>query len=495
MHRRWLVLAVLASTLLVIALDATVLNVALPTLAADLDPTGTELLWIVDAYGLVLAGLLVAAAGLGDRLGRRRVLVAGLGLFAVAAVVAAAASTPEQLIGARVLLGVGGALVMPSTLAVLRSVFPDDRERAIAIGVWSGVAAGGFAVGPIVGGALLEAASWEWLFLAQVPVVLLALVASLRFVPESRAAEPGPFDPLGVALSIGGMGALVWGIKHDLDPAWLAAGAVGLALFARRQVRAAHPMLDVRLFRDRRFAVATGVVLGTFLGLGALLLGLTQFLQLVQGHGPLEAGVRLLPLAGTVLLAAPATDALVRRLGTRAVMGGGFLLVAAALAVLSGLEATTPYPVIGLALAAVGVGAGFASTAASATIMAVAPADRASAAAAVQETAYELGGALGVATLGALLTTRFQDGLAGVPAAARESLPAAAEAAAAAGGEAGRALLAAAQASFLDALGTTVLAAAGLMAVVAVVAWVLTPRGATLRANPGPADGAAGARV
>ena len=350
--RRWLVLTVLASSLLLIAMDATLLNVALPTLADDLAPGSIELLWIVDAYGLVLAGLLVAMAGLGDRVGRRRLLSTGLVVFAGASLLATLAASPAQLIAARALLGVGGAMIMPSTLSVLRSVFLDERERAVAIGVWTAVAAGGFALGPIVGGALLEVADWPWLFAVQIPVVLVAFTAVRLLVPESRNPRPGPWDGPSVLVSIAGMLALVWGVKELgkdglTTPAGLAAMAGGLALLAAfvvRQARSSTPLVDVRLFRGRRFATASAAVLFTFFALGALLLLVTQFLQLVQGHSPLEAGVRLLPLAIAAAAGAPLTELLVRHVGKRSAVGGAFALVAGALAALGTLDAGTVRP-------------------------------------------------------------------------------------------------------------------------------------------------------
>jgi DHA2 family multidrug resistance protein-like MFS transporter len=507
--RRWLVLLVLASSLLLIAMDATLLNVALPTLAADLAPGSTELLWIVDAYGLVLAGLLVAMAGLGDRIGRRRLLSAGLAVFAGASLLAAFAATSEQLIAGRVLLGVGGAMIMPSTLSVLRSVFLDERERAVAIGVWTAVAAGGFALGPIVGGAILEVADWGWLFAVQVPVVLVALAAVRGIVPESRNPDPGPWDGPGVALSVAGMVTFVWGVKElgkeGLEPAGLAAMAAGLALlagFVVRQARSTHPLVDVRLFRGRRFATAVAAVLFTFFALGALLLLLSQYLQVVQGHSPLGAGVRLLPLAIAAGVGAPLTDVLVRRAGLRVVVGGAFALVAGALVALSTLAADTPYALVGAALVAIGLGAGAAATAGSAAIMSAAPPERAGGAAAVQETAFELGGALGVAVLGSVMAAIYRDGLAapaGIPgeaaAAAREGITGAAQVAGELGGRAGEALMAAANAAFLDGLGTTIVIGAAVMALVAVAAALVMP-GRPPRPVPaspaaGPAAGAA----
>lgn len=483
--RRWLVLVVLASSLLLISMDATLLNVALPTLAADLGPGSTELLWIVDAYGLVLAGLLVAMAGLGDRIGRRRLLSAGLVVFAGASLLAARAASPEQLIAARALLGVGGAMIMPSTLSVLRSVFLDERERAVAIGVWTAVAAGGFAVGPIAGGLLLDVADWPWLFAVQIPVVLVAFAAVRLVVPESFNPRPGPWDGPGVALSIAGMLTLVWGVKELgkdglTAPAGLAALAAGLALLAAfvvRQARSSTPLVDVRLFRHRRFATASAAVLFTFFALGALLLLLTQFLQLVQGHSPLAAGLRLLPLAVAAAVGAPLTDVLVRRAGMRVVVGGAFAVVAGALAALATLDTDTPYAVVAAAFVAIGLAAGVAATAGSAAIMGAAPPERAGGAAAVQETAFELGGALGVAVLGSLMAALYRDAIGalpglpdGVAAAARDGLTGAAQVAGELGEPGGSALMADASRAFVDGLGTTVLVGAAVMALVSLTA-------------------------
>lgn len=474
--RRWLVLAVLASTLLVIAMDATILNVALPALSADLRPDATELLWIVDAYGLVLAGLLVAMGGLGDRIGRRRLLSIGLVLFALASAGAALAGSPVQLIAARAALGIGGAMIMPSTLSVLRNVFADERERAIAIGVWSAAASGGFALGPIVGGAVLEVASWGWVFAINIPIVVASLALVRRYVPESRNPDPGPWDSVAVALSVAGMVAFVWSVKqfgeHGLELTAVLGAAVGLtalALFVRSQLRSEKPILDVSLFADRRFAGATVAVLFVFFGFGGMLLLLTQYLQLVQGLGPLAAGVRLLPLALAVGAVSPATHLLVARVGANLVVGGGFVLVAAGLALIGALQPDSSYALIALGLALVGAGGGLAATAASAAIMASAPAERSGGAAAVQETAFELGGALGVAILGSIMAGAYRADLGGsAPEAAREGL-----AGAAALGDPGLFLVA--QAAFIDGLGTTMAVAATATLLGAALAAILLP--------------------
>ncbi|HZB76349.1 MAG TPA: MFS transporter, partial [Solirubrobacteraceae bacterium] len=319
--------------------------------------------------------------------------------------------------------------------------------------------------------------------------------AVLRLVPEWRSPDPGPWDPIGVALSITGMVALVWGIKetskHGFGEAQalaaLALGAFALVAFVRRQRTLTHPLLDVELFRDRRFSASAVAVLAVFFGFGGLLLLLTQYLQIVQGHGPLEAGLRLLPLALAAGLASPLTDATVRNVGAHVVVGSGFAIVAGAFAMLYGLDADTPYALIAACLAALGAGAGMASTAASAVILSSAPPERAAGAVAVQETAYELG----VAILGSIMTARYRtelDGLAGLPAEARESLPAAAEIAARTGGDAGAALLGAAQQAFLDGLGVTLVVAAAVTAAVAAAALAFMPRDRGLGATAAPAE-------
>jgi DHA2 family multidrug resistance protein-like MFS transporter len=394
-------------------------------------------------------------------------------------------------------------MIMPSTLSVLRSVFLDERERAVAIGVWTAVAAGGFALGPIAGGTLLEFADWPWLFAVQIPVVLVAFAAVRLLVPESRNPRPGPWDGPSVVLSIGGMLALVWGVKELgkdglTAPAGLAAIAAGLALLAAfvvRQARSDTPLVDVRLFRHRRFATASAAVLFTFFALGALLLLLTQFLQLVQGHSPLEAGVRLLPLAVAAAVGAPLTELVVRRAGMRAAVGGAFTLIAAALAALTTLATDTSYALVGAAFVAIGLGAGVAATAGSAAIMSAAPPERAGGAAAVQETAFELGGALGVAVLGSVMAALYRGALAtpaGLPeeaaAVARDGLTGAVQVAGELGGAGGPALLASASAAFVDGLGDTVLTGAGVMALVAVAALVVMPGRPPRAATGGQAE-------
>jgi DHA2 family multidrug resistance protein-like MFS transporter len=397
-------------------------------------------------------------------------------------------------------------MIMPSTLSVLRSVFLDERERAIAIGVWTAVAAGGFALGPIAGGVLLRSPTGPWLFAVQIPVGADRVRRRPAVVPESRNPHPGPWDGPSVVLSITGMLAFVWGVKElgkdGPTPAAGAAMAVGLALLAAfvvRQARSRTPLVDVRLFRHRRFATAAAAVLFTFFALGALLLLLTQFLQLVQGHSPLEAGLRLLPLAVAAAVGAPLTEAVVRRAGMRVAVAGAFALVAGALAALATLAAGTPYAVVAAAFVAIGFGAGVAATAGSAAIMGAAPPERAGGAAAVQETAFELGGALGVAVLGSVMAALYRGAIGPLPglpddaaAVAQDGLTGAVQVAEGLGGSAGAALTATASAAFVDALGDTVLVGAAVMALVALAALVTMPGRAPQDPVPaGSADRAA----
>lgn len=437
---RLLVLATLSLSLFLISVDASVLNVALPVLAADLRPDATQLLWIVDSYSLAVAAALVTTAALGDRFGRRRLLRIGLAVFGVALVLTALSSGPEALILARALLGVGGAMAMPATLSILRGVFVDDRERAVAVGVWSAVGAAGFVFGPVLGGAVLRVASWEWVFAAQVPLVVLALALTLR-VPESSAPQAVTIDLLGTVLSAAGMVALVWSIKEfgkqgtDRPGAWLLLAAAGscLALFARLQSRRRRPMIDVRLFRSLRFSGATVAVLAGNLLLAGPLLLLTQHLQLVEGLDPLEAGLRIAPIALAAVACAPLTPRLVRAVGVHLAVAVAFAGMAGGLALLAQVTAETPDALLLAGSLLLGAGAAAASSAASAALIAAAPADRAGNAAAVQETGYELGLTLGISVLGAVALARYRTDLvlpAELPNAiadrAREGLPQAA---------------------------------------------------------------------
>ncbi len=426
---RWAGLAVLAASLLVVVMDMTILNVALPELTADLQPSGVEQLWIVDSYALVLAGLLVPIAALGDRWGRKRMLLSGFSVFGVASLLVLAADSPGDVIAVRALLGVGGAMIMPTTLSLIRTLFTDPRERATALGVWGAMAAVGSAVGPLVGGALLEAFSWHAAFLFNVPLMVVAVVAGWVLLPESRSERPGRLDAAGVLLSFGGMASLVYGVKelgkHGptlVAVLTLAIGAVLLTTFVRRCLGQSDPMLEVRLFRQRAFTAGVLAALTTSIAIVALLLLGSQWLQLVHGWSPLQTGAALLPMAVGGIVGSPLAPGLAERVGARNVLAGGLAVAGVGLSLLFLLPQPLTYLSVALSLAL--VGAGTASLAvASAVIMGAAGADQAGSAAAIEESSYEIGGVLGVAVLGSLAAWTYREGLpADATGAARESL-------------------------------------------------------------------------
>jgi DHA2 family multidrug resistance protein-like MFS transporter len=472
-RRRWGGLAVLAASLLVVVMDMTVLNVALPDLTEDLHAGALAQLWIVDVYSLVLAGLLVPIAAAADRWGRRRMLLTGFTIFAVASLAALVARSPGDVIAVRALLGVGGAMIMPATLSLIRVLFPDARERAFALGLWAATAAVGGAVGPIVGGALLSAFSWHAAFLVNVPLMVVALVAGLLLLPESRSEKPGRVDAIGTVLSVAGMVAAVYGVKHlgkgDLDVLTLlvlGAGVAMLALFVWRCLRQDEPMLAVRLFANPVFrsGVATALVSST--AMMALLFVGSQWLQLVQGWSPLGAGVALLPMAVGGLVGPPLAPAVAARLGARNVVVAGLVVLAAGLLVLWLLPRPMPYAGIAVSLLLVGFGTA-ALGLASALIMGAAPAHQAGSAAAVEEMSYEVGGVLGIALLGSLAGVVYRHGLpSGAPEAAVESVT----------GALGTAVEPAALASYTDAFGIVGLAGAVITLLVAVVVWRGLPK-------------------
>ncbi|MFE1884137.1 MFS transporter, partial [Streptomyces diastatochromogenes] len=301
---RWLALSVLVLAVLLVAVDATVLGLATPYISEDLNPSGTQLLWIGDVYSFVIAGLLVSMGSLGDRIGRKRILLVGATAFGAISVLNAYATTPELMILARALLGVAGATLMPATLALIRNLFHDARERSLAVGIWGATASAGTAVGPIAGGFLLEHFWWGSVFLINLPVMAVLVLVGIRTLPESRNPNPGPWDLISVVLSLVGMIALVYAVKeaatHGFTWPTLAAallGATSLYGFVHRQLTMPTPLLDMRLFRRRGFSGAVLADLLTVLGMSGLVFFLSQYLQLVQGRSPFEAGLAELPAA------------------------------------------------------------------------------------------------------------------------------------------------------------------------------------------------------
>jgi len=496
--RRWVILGVLVISLLVVVLDNTVLNVALRTIADPvhgLGATQSQLEWAINSYTLVFAGLLFTAGILADRLGRRITLITGLALFGIASLASAYADSAGQLIGARALMGLGAAAVMPATLSIIANVF-SPAERGRAIGVWAGAVGLGVAIGPIVGGLLLEHFWWGSVFLINVPIVVVGIVLGLVIIPESRDPKPGRIDVVGVLLSIVGIGLLTYGvIKGGEDGfgdtlAWsaLAASVVVLAGFVAWERRVAFPSLDVRLFKNKTFAASTGMIgLVFFAAMGAMFFG-AFYLQLVRGYGPLASGALFVPFAVAQMVFAPRSAAMVKRFGPKAVSTVGLLLVAVGLTSWLFIGATTPIWIVGAAFFMMGVGMANVMPSATESIMASLPREKAGVGSAVSNTIRQLGGALGVAALGAILSSVYRDHLGnatdGLPAgaanAAHESISGA-YAVAEKAGAAGPALIQSANDSFLTAMhyasiGSVIVALLG--AVVALL-WLPGKRPAT----------------
>ncbi|MDX2603428.1 MFS transporter [Streptomyces caniscabiei] len=479
---RWLALAVLVLAVLLVAVDATVLGLATPYISEDLKPSGTQLLWIGDIYSFVIAGLLVSAGSLGDRIGRKKLLLIGATAFGAISVINAYATTPEMMIVARALLGVAGATLMPATLALIRNLFHDPRERSLAIGVWGATASAGTAVGPVVGGFLLEHFWWGSVFLINLPVMAVLVLVGIKLLPESRHPSPGPWDMLSVGLSLVGMIGVVYAVKetaaHGVDGNALAAGLIGVAglfFFVRRQLTLPHPLLDMRLFRHRGFSGAVLADLLTILGLSGLVFFLSQFLQLVQDRRPLEAGLAELPAAIGAVAAGLVAGAAARRFSVRSVVAGGLAAIGLALALLTLVDRSTGYPLIGVALLVVGIGAGFSFTVTADVILSSVPKEQAGSASAVSETAYELGAALGIAVLGSIVTGVYRDfaAPAGTPEGAHESLGGAVEAAAGMPPATAEALLSSARESFVDGLTIAAGAGAAVLLATAAAAWFM----------------------
>lgn len=414
---RWLALAVLCVSLLMVSLDNLVLNVALPTLVRDLHATTTELQWVVDSYVIVFAGLLLVAGSLADRIGRKRVFIAGLAAFAAGSTWAAFSGSVGMLIAARASMGIGGAMMMPSTLALITNVFSDSAERQRAIGIWAGTTGVGIALGPIVGGLLLSRFWWGSVFLINVPVAVAGAALALRLVPESRDPAALAPDFTGALMSIAGLGLVLWSLIEAPVRGWAspvvlivgAGGPVALALFAAWERHCSHPMLDMGFFRNRRFSAAVcSVGLVTF-GLFGTLFVLTQFLQFALGYSALQAGLRVLPAAGAIAVIAPLSAVLVRVAGTKVTVAAGLLFIGAGLWQISMASATTTFTAILAGVIMLGVGAGLAIPSATESVIGSLPGDHVGVGSAANGAFLQVGGALGVAIIGSLLNTRYQD--------------------------------------------------------------------------------------
>lgn len=413
-RRRWWILGVLCLSLMVITLDNTILNVALPTLVRDLNASNSQLQWIVDSYTLVFAGLLLTAGSLGDRFGRKGALQIGLTIFALGSALSAFATDPNHLIATRALMGVGGAFIMPATLSILTNVFPAE-ERGRAIGVWAGVSGLGIALGPLLGGYLVEHFGWHEVFTVNLPIVAVALTAGAFLLPRSKDPSAPKLDPLGALLSIGGLTTLVYALIEAPGRGWgdsvilgsFAAAAVLLVVFAVHELHTAEPMLDVSFFKNPRFTAASLSITLVFFAMFGYSFLQTQYFQFVLGYSPAETGVRLLPLALTLMVVAPLSSRIVERIGTKIVVATGLALVSLSLLLQVNLTAQSTYFPVMWRMMLLAVGMGLTMAPATESIMGSLPLAKAGVGSAMNDTTRQVGGALGVAIIGSVLSSVY----------------------------------------------------------------------------------------
>lgn len=417
-RREWTALAILTAPVLLMSIDLTVLSVAVPNLSQDLEPTGNQLLWIIDVYGIFLAGLLILMGSIGDRIGRRRLLMIGAVAFGAASALAAFAWTAEVLIVARALLGVGGATLMPSTLSLIRNIFKDPRQRRTAVAIWTAGFAGGVGLGPVVGGTLLEHFAWGSVFLINLPVMVLLLIVGPLVLPESKDPSPAPFDFLSSALLIGAILLGVYGLKHAGDNEWAAeswlwisAGILLGVLVAVRLLRARAPMIDLRLFRSLPFSVSVLANMAGIFALTSLLYFFPQYVQIVLGKSPLESGLWALPIAGGAIIGALIAPTISKKVPIAWLIGIGFAIAAVGFVVMSTLGTSEAFNIALIGGFLLGFGIGLEDPLTNDVIIGSAPPQKVGAAAGIGETGYELGAALGTATLGTLGTAMYRSNL------------------------------------------------------------------------------------
>ncbi|TDD97145.1 MFS transporter [Actinomadura rubrisoli] len=508
-RRRWYILGVLTMSLLVVVLDNTILNVALKTIADDekgLGATQSQLEWSINSYTLVFAGLLFTFGVIGDRIGRRRVLVGGMAVFALASLASAYAQTPDQLIYARALMGLGGAAVMPQTLSIITNVF-EPHERGRAIGIWAGAVGLGVAIGPLTGGLLLAHFWWGSVFLINVPVIAVGVVLLLLLVPESRNPNPGRLDPLGVVLSVVGLVVLSYGIIQGgekgawLEPAVLApiaGGAAVLALFVLHEARTPSPAFDVRLFRDPRMSAAVASIALCFFAAVGVFFFTNFYMQSVRGLTPLQSGAMVLPFAAAQLLFSPRSAAMVRRFGAKAVCTSGLLLVTVALSSYQLVGVGTPLWILCAIFFVQGAGMANVMPPATESIMSALPREKAGAGSAINNTARQVAVAMGVAVLGSVVASVYRDDLrddlAALPPGAREAAGQSIEGAhgVASGMRGGQTLIDHADVAFVHAMHTASIAAAviAFLGAMLVLKW-MPGRGAAAPAGDAAEDGTA----
>ncbi|MCL7377071.1 MFS transporter [Streptomyces sp. 35G-GA-8] len=493
-RRRWAILGVLMFSLLIVVLDNSILNVAVKTIAAP-EPTGigatqSELEWAINSYTLVFAGLLFTSGLLGDRVGRKKVLLFGTAVFGLGSALAALSGSPAELIGYRALMGFGAAFVMPATLAILMNVF-EREEQPKAIGIWAGSVGLGIAIGPITGGLLLEHFWWGSIFLVNVPVAVVALIAMVLLVPDSKDPRPGRLDPVGVVLSIVGLVLLVYGIIRggelaDFTGASVLAPLIGgvavLALFVWHEKRSSHPAIDISYFRKPAFAAAVAAIALVFFALMGVTFFSAFYLQSVRGYSALQSGLLILPLAAAQMIFAPRARLVVDRFGARAVCTVGMLLVAAGLAAFAVFDADTPVWVLCLVFFVQGTGMAHIMPPVTVAVMQALPREKAGSGSAINNTFRQVGGALGIAVLGSVLSATYRGGIEGhlgaVPAGARDAAGESIEATIGVAekmGPAGRPLISSAYDAFLDAMHVTALGSAAVALIGAAVVALFLP--------------------
>jgi EmrB/QacA subfamily drug resistance transporter len=486
-------LAFICLSVFVISVDATIVNVALPTLSRELEADTAQLQWIVDAYTLVMAGLMLSMGSLSDRFGRRGCLSAGLAVFAITSAVASQVDSADALIWARAAMGVGAAVIFPTTLSLITNIFADAVKRAKAIGLWAAMVGVGVAAGPISGGWLLEHFSWGSVFMVNVPVAAVAIIGGVLFVPTSRDPSAPPIDLPGLILSSIGITALVytvieapswgWGSLHTA--AGFAAAVVVLAAFALWERHTPHPMLDVSVFANRRFSGGSLAVTAGFLTLFGFIFVITQYFQFIKSYSAFETGVRLLPVAISIAVASIVGPRIVERIGTTTVVVAGLAIFAAGLAWASTADAATPYLEIATQMLMLGGGLGLTTAPATESIMGSLSADKAGVGSAVNDTTRELGGTLGVAIVGSVFASVYSGRLGGsaavsalpeqVRATMQRSMAAAQQVVAQLPPPAIPDVRAAVNTAFLDGLQIGSLVSAGIAAAAAVVVAVLLP--------------------